>query len=151
MAVDNIGLLRRYIEEVWNKGNMSVADELLSPNLKLYEPVLGKLVGVDGAKQHIRLFRAAFPDLNIVIDDIGAAGDKVFIRWTATGTHKGSLMGLQPTNRKGVIKGITMNRFENGKIVETYYAWDVYKLLENMGFVQPLSKLAPSAQPTASV
>ncbi len=151
MAVDNIGLMRRYIEEVWTKGNMSVADELLSPKLKLYEPVLGDLVGVDGAKQHIRLFRTAFPDLNVAIDDIAAVGDKVFIRWTATGTHKGSLMGLQPTNRKGVIKGITMNRFENGKIVETFYAWDVYKLLENMGLVQPLSKLAPSAQPSASV
>jgi predicted ester cyclase len=103
MAVDNIGLVRRFVEEVWNKGNMSVADELLSPNVKLYEPVLGDLAGIEGAKQHIRLFRTAFPDLNIAIDDIVVAGDKVFVRWTGTGTHKGSLMGLQPTNRKGMI------------------------------------------------
>ncbi len=151
MAVDNIGLVRRFLEEVWNKGDMSVADELLSPKLKTYEPVMGELGGIDGAKQHIRLFRTAFPDLKITIDDIGAVGDKVFIRWTATGTHKGSLMGLQPTNRKGVIKGISLDRFENGKIVELFYAWDVYKLLENMGLVQPLSKLVPTAQPSASV
>lgn len=151
MAVDNIGLVRRFNEEVWNKGNMSVADELLSPKIKTLEPVMGELDGIEGAKRHIQVFRAAFPDLKITIDDIGAVGDKVFVRWTATGTQKGSLMGLPPTNRKGVIKGITLNRLENGKVVESFYAWDVYKLLELIGLVQPLSKLAPSAQPSANV
>ncbi len=145
MAFDNIGLVRRFTEEVWNKGNMAVADELLSPKVKTHDPFLGELDGIDAAKRHFLAFRTAFPDFHVSIDDIGAIGDKVYVRWTATGTHKGALMGVNPTNRKGIIAGITINRLENGKLVDAYYAWDVYKMIEQLGLLPPLQKVLSGA------
>jgi steroid delta-isomerase-like uncharacterized protein len=152
MAVDNIGLVRRFTEEVWNKGNMNVCDELLSKQMKVHDPLLGDLDGLDAAKRQIQAFRTAFPDFHVAIDDIGGIGDKVYVRWTATGTHKGSLMGINPTNKKGINSGVTLNRIENGKFVETYYVWDVYKMIEQLGLLPPLQKLVASgAQPAARV
>jgi len=151
MAVDNIGLVRRFTEEVWNKGNMNVCDELLSNKMKTHDPLLGDLDGLEAAKRHIQAFRTAFPDFHVAIDDIGAIGDKVYVRWTATGTHKGSLMGINPTNKKGVNSGVTLNRLENGKFVETHYVWDVYHMIEQLGLLPPLQKLITSGaqQPAA--
>ena len=150
MAMDNIGLVRRFVDEVWNKGNLSVIDEIVSPKLKTHDPLMKDVEGIDSAKQHVRMFRTAFPDLNVTIDDIGAVGDKVYVRWTTTGTHKGSLLGLTPTNRRGMIRGITINRFEGGKLVEEHYGWDIYNMLEQLGLVPTLEKFAKSApQPTA--
>jgi predicted ester cyclase len=152
MAFDNIGLVRRFVEEVWNKGNMTVCDELLSPKLRTSDPLMGTLDGIEAAKQHIRFFRTAFPDFNVVIDDIGAIGDKVYVRWTATGTQKGALLGIVPTNEKGIVGGMTLNRLENGKFIEAYYTWDVYKMIETLGLLPPLQKLvASSPPPTARV
>lgn len=153
MAMDNTVLVRRFVEEVWNKGNMAVCDEMLSPAVKTHDPMLGDIEGADSAKQHVKIFRAAFPDFNVSIDDIGAVGDKVYVRWTATGTHKGTLMGIAPTNRRGVNKGITVNRFENGKLVEQHYAWDAYKMLEQIGLLPSLQKLVSgqAQQPSARV
>ncbi len=151
MAVDNIALVRRFTEEVWNKGNMNVCDELLSNKIKTHDPLLGDLDGLDAAKRMIQSFRTAFPDFHVSIDDIGAVGDKVYVRWTATGTHKGALMGINPTNKKGVNSGITLNRLENGKVVEVHYMWDVYHFIEQIGLLPPLQKLITSGmqQPTA--
>ena len=152
MAMDNTALVRRFIEEVWTKGNMTVADEIMSPKLKTHDPLLGDVDGIDAAKQHVKLLRTAFPDLNLTVEDIGAIGDKVYVRWKVTGTQKGSLMGMAPTNRKGVLTGITINRFENGKLVDQFYAWDVYKMIEQLGLLPPLQKLiAGQAQPSAHV
>jgi steroid delta-isomerase-like uncharacterized protein len=149
MATDNIALVRRFVDQVWNRGNMNVCDEILSPKLRTHDPMLGDVDGIESAKQHVRLFRTAFPDFDTSIDDIGAIGDKVYVRWTATGTHRGNMMGITPTNRRGVVHGMTVNRFENNKIVETYYAWDVYGMIEQLGLLPPLQKLAAS-QPQAA-
>ncbi len=152
MAMDNTALVRRFVEEVWNKGNMSTCDELLAPKMQLHEPLMGDVEGIEAAKQHVRTFRTAFPDLRLVIDEIGAIGDKVYVRWSATGTQKGTLMGVPPTNRRGLIQGITINRFDNGKIADSFYAWDVYKMIEQLGLLPPLQQfISRQQQPTARV
>ncbi len=152
MAMDNTALVRRFVEEVWNKGNMSTCDELLAPKVKLHDPLMGDVDGIEASRQHVRALRTAFPDLHTQIDEIGALGDKVYVRWTVTGTHKGTLMGVAPTNRRGMIQGITINRFDNGKIVDTFYAWDVYKLIEQLGLLPPLQQfISRQQQPTARV
>lgn len=151
MAIDNIALVRRFTDEVWNKGNMSVCDELLSPKIKTRDPMFGLLDGIEAAKRQVLAFRTAFPDFHVSIDDVGAIGDKVYVRWTATGTHTGSLLGMPPTNRKGINSGITYNRLEGGKFMDAVYVWDVYGMLEQMGMLQPIHKLVAGAmqQPAA--
>jgi steroid delta-isomerase-like uncharacterized protein len=137
MATDNIALVRRFIDEVWNKGNLGVADELSAKDTIVHEPTAKDLKGVDAFKKHVERLRSAFPDLRVTIEDISSAGDKVFLRWTATGTNKGSFMGSNATNKRCVVPGITENRLENGKLVETWMSYDVLGLIQQLGLAAP--------------
>jgi predicted ester cyclase len=90
-------------------------------------------------------YREAFPDLHFTIEDIFAAGDKVVMRWSATGTFENEIMGIQPTHESGEpVGGINIDRFENGKIVETWGQWDTLRFLRNIGAL-PESLATPAA------
>ena len=152
MAMDNIGLVRRYIEEVWNKGDLKVIDELVSDKFVAVEPVVGELRGLNALREQVQAFRGAFPDLRITIDDIGTTGDRVFTRWTGRGTHRGIFMGIPPTNNRGEVHGITIDRIAGGKIVEHHESYDSLVFLQIMGAVPPLDRLMKGqavGQPTA--
>jgi len=150
MAYDNAALVRRYFDEVWTKGNLAVADELIAVGGVSYDPIAGELKGSESIKGQVREYRSAFPDLRVVIDDLVVAGDKAVARWTATGTHKGTMMGVAPTGKTFIIEGISCERISNGKIVEHRAQWDTLKFLQNLGLVPLLSKGAvrqPEARP----
>ena len=156
MAMDNMGLVRRYIEEVWNKGNLGVIDELVSDKFVGVEPVIGEVRGLNALREQVQAFRGAFPDLRLTIDDIGTTGDRVFTRWTARGTHRGIFMGIPPTNNRGEVHGITIDRIAGGKLVEHHESYDSLQFLQLMGAVPPLDRLMkgqgvgqPAARPQA--
>ena len=156
MAMDNIGLVRRYIEEVWNKGNLAVIDELVSDKYVAIEPVVGEVRGLSTLREQVQMFRGAFPDLRLTIDDIGTSGDRVFLRWTGRGTHRGIFMGIPPTNNRGEIRGISIDRIAGGKIVEHHESYDSLLFLQVMGAVPPNERLLkgqgvsqPAARPQA--
>ena len=134
MAEGNMELSRRAIEEGFNRGNLSVVDEVSAEGFVNHDPADGgDYVGRAGAKQQIQTFRAAFPDLELLIDDIFEAGDKVVVRWTAHGTHTGELMGLAPTGARTTTTGITIDRFQDGKIAESWSNWDTLGLMRQLG------------------
>lgn len=146
MATDNIALVRRLVEEVWNKGNMGVLGELVSDKYIGAHSLVGAVRGLEGLKQHVQVFRTAFPDLKLDIEDVGMTGDRVFVRWTGRGTHRGVFMGVAPTNNKGEIRGISINRFADGKLIENYDSFDSLALLQIMGVVAPTDRLLKGAQ-----
>lgn len=146
MGTDNIALVRRLVEEVWNKGNVAVLGELVSDKYIGAHPIIGTVRGLEGFKQEVQTFRAAFPDLRLDIDDIGMTGDRVFIRWTARGTHRGAFMGVQPSNNKGQVLGISLYRFAEGKIAEHHESFDTLSLFQNMGAVPPLDRIIKGVQ-----
>jgi steroid delta-isomerase-like uncharacterized protein len=153
MATDNIAIARRFIEEVWNKGNFAVIGELVADNHIAHDPLAGEVQGASGLQQLIKSYREAFPDVTFTIEDIGMAGDRVFHRWTARGTHRGSLMGIPPTNKAGEIRGISVDRFAGGKMVEHHASFDTLGLLQLVGAVPAREQLmrggaqrAPSPQ-----
>jgi steroid delta-isomerase-like uncharacterized protein len=150
MATDNIALMKRFVDEVWNKGNLNVADELSSNAATFHDPISKDLSTLDAFKKHVQNLRSAFPDIHITIDDITTSGDKVFMRWTGTGTHKGSFMGSGATNKRSVVPGMTTNRIQGGKIVETWMNYDVLGLLQQLGLAPPLEKLQEAAAAPAS-
>jgi predicted ester cyclase len=81
-------------------------------------------------------YRAAFPDLSFTINDVFASGDRTAIRWTAEGTFENELLGLQPTGERGApIEGITIDRFEDGLIVESWTQWDTLQFMRDIGAV----------------
>ena len=141
MATDNIAVVRRYIEEVWNKGDLSLLGELVSDKFVAVEPIVGDVRGLDALRKHIQTFRTAFPDLRMSIDDIGTAGDRVFLRWTGRGTHKGIFMGIAPTNTRGEVRGMSIDQMAGGKIIEHHESYDTLTMFQLMGVVAPLEQL----------
>ncbi len=81
------------------------------------------------------MFRAAYSDGRITVDDQVAEGDKVASRWTGRGTHDGQLMGIAPTGRRVTVPGVTVSRLENGKVVEEWTNWDTLGMLRQIGAV----------------
>jgi steroid delta-isomerase-like uncharacterized protein len=140
-ANENKATLRRVSEEVFNQGNLSVVDELFAPDYVLHDPGVpgGELRGLEAFKeQWVSMFRTAFPDLRIVIEDQVAEGDKVASRYTGSGTHQGELRGFPPTNNRVEVTGTITSRFAEGKIVEEWNNFDRMGMMEQLGIVPPL-------------
>jgi steroid delta-isomerase-like uncharacterized protein len=135
-AEENKAVSRRVAEEVFNGGNVDLADELYAPDYVLHDPSLPEdLHGPEGIKRYAAMTLGAFPDIRVAVEDQVAEGDKVVSRWTATGTHTGDLMGIPPTGRRVEISGVTINRFSGGKIAEDWYQSDDLGMMQQLGVV----------------
>ncbi len=146
MSENNKAIVRRLIEEVWNKGNLSLVDELFAPNYEHHDsstPDLGR--GPESEKKRAALYRTAFPDLRVTIEDIIAEGETVMTRWSCRGTHKGDLSGIAPTGKPVTISGMTVARVSNGKMAEGYVNWDALGLMQQLGVVPELAKTKAAA------
>jgi steroid delta-isomerase-like uncharacterized protein len=127
-------LVRQMVEEVFNRGNMSLADKFLAPDFVEREELPpGVPRGREGVKQLTAMFRSAFPDFKATIDDIIAEGDKVVIRQTWTGTHKGEFMGMPPTGKRMSIGVIDIIRIAEGKFVEHWGQMDSMGMMQQLG------------------
>ena len=146
MSEVNKTIVRRLFEEVWNKGNLSVADELFTPNCEHHDassPDFGR--GPESEKKRAALYRTAFPDLQLTIEDIIAEGQTVVARWSCRGTHKGDLSGIAPTGKQVTISGVSIARFTNGKMVEGWVNWDALGLMQQLGVVPELARTKAAA------
>jgi len=139
MGYDNKQMAKRVFDEFWSKGNLAVIDELFDPSYEDYDPLEGKL-DREGLKRSCQAYRVAFPDLTFQIHDLIGEGDKVVVRWTAVGTHKGPLMGAKATGKRPSISGITVTEFRNGRCFRAWSEWDSLHLLQEVG-VLPIPKL----------
>ena len=135
ISEQNKAIVRRFIEEIWNQGKLSVADELIAEEHVFHDPQYPGGEGLEALKQYISSFRSAFPDLHFTIEDLLAEGDKVVERWTVTGTQTGDLPDIPATNQYGVVTGINIYRISDGKIAEQWAAWDTLGMLQNLGVV----------------
>lgn len=122
-----------FTEEMWDKGNLKIADEIFSRGFIDHDPVTGQLPGLNGYKQMVMDFRNAFPNLRVKNEDVIVEGDKIVVRWTAHGTHSGQLMNIQPTNKSLILKGIDILLVENHMIVERWGEFDALGMLSQLG------------------
>jgi predicted ester cyclase len=117
-TTDNKLLIRRYIEEVINTGNVDKIDQFISPDyVEVYE---GKRfpLGTKGAKEHILGVRQTYPDLSLTVEQQIAEGEWVATSITARGTHRGLWLGIKPTGKVLTFSGVNINRVVDGRIVE---------------------------------
>ncbi|MBC8427815.1 alpha/beta fold hydrolase, partial [bacterium] len=131
----NIALGMRYADEVWNQGNLDVIDEIFNAEPIRHDPATDYAYGpssIEILKQTVTDYRTAFPDFHITLDDVFAEGDKGVSRWTLTGTHLGELMGMPATGKSVSATGMNILRFADGKIVETWWAWDLMGLMQQL-------------------
>jgi steroid delta-isomerase-like uncharacterized protein len=141
MSEGNKNIIRRLFEEVWNKGNLQVTDDLFTLNYSHHDsstPDVGR--GPESEKKRATLYRTAFPDLRLTVEDIIAEGETVVARWSCRGTHKGDLNGIAPTGKHVNITGISIARFTNGKMSEGFVNWDALSLMQQLGVVPELGK-----------
>jgi steroid delta-isomerase-like uncharacterized protein len=131
-AEDNKATARRWYEEVFNAGNLDLIHELFAPNFVDHDPV-NPLPGLQGVREVVGMYRGAFPDLHITVEDWVAEGDKVVTRFRAQGTHKGPLMGIPPTQKQVTVTGIDLLGFEHGKIAEHWGNRDDLGMLQQLG------------------
>ncbi len=146
MSEQNKAIVRRLFEELWNKGNLSVADQLFSPNYTHHDPStpdFGR--GPESERKRATLYRTAFPDLQLTIEDIIAEGETVMARWSCRGTHKGDLSGIAPTGKQFSISGVSIARLTNGKMAEGWVNWDAQGLMQQLGVVPELAKVKTAA------
>jgi steroid delta-isomerase-like uncharacterized protein len=132
MAEDNKTLARRSWEVV---DNLDLVDEVYANDVVWHEPDQ-EIRGSEEAKQFVAMYKTAFPDLNVTVEDVIAEGDKVVTRVTIRGTHQGAIEEFgPPTGKKVEIKDITIHRIEDGKIVEEWERYDNLSIMQQLELV----------------
>ncbi|SRR6266540_7061297 len=129
----NKALVRRYIEDVWDKRNMAAIDELIAADY--IQHTRGVPPGREGVKQFFGMVRAAFPDVTQTAEDMIAEGDKVVWRWTIRGTHTVPFQQLPPTGKQVTITGVNIVRIAGGQLVENWGEVDMLGLLQQLGAI----------------
>jgi steroid delta-isomerase-like uncharacterized protein len=117
-------LVRRWLEEVFSRGDLSEVDGLFTPNYALHDPSFAEDVyGPEGVKHYVSAYRVAFPDLGVTVEDQLAEEDKVVTRWTVRGTHSGTFLGLTTTRQRIAVSGIEFDRVVGGRIDEAWVGY----------------------------
>ncbi len=133
MSTEENKALARRAWEIVSPDNLDLIEEVYAPDLVWHEPDQD-IRGYDQAKQFVSTFFAAMPDINITVEDLIAEGEKVVSRYTIRGTHQGETEEFgPPTGRQMQLEGITIHRFEDGKIVEEWERYDNLSVLQQLG------------------
>ena len=141
MTIDeNKKIVRRYIEESVNIGNVENLDEFISPDyIETLDPSK-KILGVEGARQHIMAVRQTFPDLHLTVEKQISEGDWVVTCITARATHQGEWLGIKPTGKEVEITVVNVDKVVNGRIMEHGGAANMFEALLSIGAIQVVSK-----------
>jgi steroid delta-isomerase-like uncharacterized protein len=134
VAEHNGATVRRAVEAIWNRGALDAADTLFAPDYVNHGGLIPDLVrGPEAIKVSAALYRAAFPDLQVTVDDLVADGETVVLRWTARGTSRSAPAGATAAQRRGEVTGVTRSRLIGGRIVESWTCWDRAGALARLG------------------
>jgi steroid delta-isomerase-like uncharacterized protein len=133
MSKQNTALVRRAVEEVWNRGNYATLGDLVASDIVIHASRPGEEIhGPAGVRQFYTTLRAAFPDISFTIEDQIAEGDRVVTRWSARATHAGEFQGIPPTGKQVQLAGIDIDRIANGKVIECWPIADELHLLQQL-------------------
>lgn len=134
-TAENKKVLAAFVEDVINQGRLERADDLVALDFVELDPLPGQQQGREGLKDVIAGMRAAFPDLRWVVDEVVAEGDKVVSRFTWTGTHRATFLGIQSTDRKVTVKGVVIDRLADGKMADSRILMDTLGMMQQLGVV----------------
>ena len=131
----NRTLIQRFYDEGWTQNNLDVYDELVNEDFEDHQALPGLPPGREGFKMLNVMFRSAFPDLRVDIDNVVAEEDKVGCRWRSTGTHQGELFGIPPTGNKVDVTATVFYRVEDGRLAEGWISRDDVGLMRQLGVI----------------
>jgi steroid delta-isomerase-like uncharacterized protein len=135
MSEENKAAARK-VFEAFSTGDVDSLDDVVAADAVDHDTQNPRASeGLEGLKKQIAMYREAFPDLRITVEDQIAEGDMVVTRWTGTGTHQGDGLGVPASGKSTTVTGIGIDRFEGGMIVEVWGNWDTLGLLQQIGAV----------------
>jgi steroid delta-isomerase-like uncharacterized protein len=135
LTEDNSTIVRRFVEEVINQGQMDSAGQFVWEDVVEQVPFPGQGPGIEGLKDVLRGMRSAFPDLDFSIKEQIAEGDKVVSRFEWSGTHRDAFLGVPATGRQVRVWGTVIDRLEAGRIKDTRIIMDVMGLMMQLGVI----------------
>lgn len=126
--------LRMY-EEIMNRRDTALVDQLMDDQYFNPENAPGVPQGKEGGKIMFEMWNQAFPDYKMTVQDVVVEGDAVVVRWSFTGTNTGAFLGMPATNKKVTVGGINMLKFKNGKIAENLPEFDKFGMMQQLGLI----------------
>lgn len=136
--------MRRYYEDVWQRGDMTVAGELVSEQFTDHMSLPGVPPGRAGHHQSVQMIREAFPDPEFTIEHLVADGDRVAGHWTMRATHRGSMLGVPATGKTVTMAGMDIMRWQDGQAAEVWHLEDFTGLLQPVGAIPAPGAGAPA-------
>ncbi len=135
---DAATLIQRWFDEVWNKGNEATIDELFPQDGVIWGVGRPEVASRGPAefKAFYAALRGACPDINITLEQVVQEGDTAFARWTATMTHTGDGLGMEPTSKKLKLCGMSALKVREGKIIEGWNVWDQVGMARELGVLE---------------
>ena len=132
---ENKVLATRIVEELINKNNPAIANEIFAADFVNHNPQFGVTPDLEGLKLMIALLHQGFPDIHLTIEDMIAENDKVVLRIRSTGRHTGEFLGIQPTTRSIDSHQISIIRIEEGKVRERWNVTDQLEVMRQLGLM----------------
>jgi predicted ester cyclase len=129
----NKAVIRRFVEEVQNKKDWAVYDELNDPDFVNLSAPPGVPADREGGKAYLRAFLGAFPDSHFTIDEMLAEGDAVVTKKTFTGTHTAEFGDIPGTGKRVTLQYVDIMRVRDGRIVEHWMTMDQLSFLQQLG------------------
>ena len=136
-AEQNKSILRRWVENGWNGGDLSLVDQVIAPNYVMHDAYAPQPVaGTAGFRKYVESYRAAFPtDFHMTIDSLVAEGDRITWRITTSGTQTGPLGDFPATGKKAAVTAVIESRFANSQFVEDWVFIDMFSMLKQLGAI----------------
>jgi len=130
VLVYSASLVQRVIDEIWNAGNVDLADELFASTYVNHGGLIPDVVrGPEGIKFSVAFYRAAFPALHVAVDDLAVDKNAVILNWTARGQ-------TSTDATTGTLTGVTRSLVAGGQILESWTSWDAGLALAKLGVVR---------------
>jgi steroid delta-isomerase-like uncharacterized protein len=129
--------LAQKLMDIWNSHKDTDVNSLIGPNYVCHDPAAPQNFGngPEGFKQRFKMYNNAFPDSKFTVEEIIAEGNKAVVRWSVSGTHKGELFGIGPSNKNIQCSGTSLCHIQDGKIAEEWTYYDALGLMQQLGVV----------------
>lgn len=142
---DHEAVIDRYFEELFNEGDLEVAEEIFAEELEYHGPRSFSPTNLhtpSQIKSFVKRYHAAFPDINYHVESVFGEGDRYTARWRAEGTHTEELFGLEGTGEAFTDEGVNVFEFEDGRIAAVWSYWDTLGMVRELGLVAPMGLTA---------
>ena len=135
MSGKNKEIIQAFIEDVVNRGRVERANDLVKEDFIELDPLPGQAQGREGLKAVILGLRSSFPDMHWTVKEMVTEGEKVVTRFVWTGTHRGAFLGIPATGRSVEVKGVVIDRLEDGRMADSRMLMDTMGLMQQLGVI----------------